>query len=287
MKISRFEDIVRDQLVCVSLGREFIPIALRNKDVEIKATWGRVKKMYGQEATNLKVESKPNPLVNVDPFGPPVLTAASAKAAKFLALPAPSPRKPVTVAAAAGKKEAANETIFEIATTTTTGDPDCGETKTTTTKQRRPRTAKSRTNKEQPQQQLSNEESSTKNDKTHKSRSPSGRKKSSSKSPNAKKSSRSPPKKVQIDTKPLFMNNGDRDEIEIEEQETGTENNTTIMRTSSNEFSFNSSSYSLHTTTKKDSVQKNKAADDEVAAVSYEDFYETNFDDENVGELLK
>ncbi|CAF0796043.1 unnamed protein product [Brachionus calyciflorus] len=86
--ISRFEDIVRDQLVCVSTGREFIPPDQRNKEVELKANWNRVKREEGFEATNLKVTVMRNPVIDVDPFGPPLLTNTKKK--PVLALPAPN-----------------------------------------------------------------------------------------------------------------------------------------------------------------------------------------------------
>lgn len=44
------------------------------KDVEMKADWYRVKKKKGFSATNIKISSNRNPVVDVDPFGPPLLT---------------------------------------------------------------------------------------------------------------------------------------------------------------------------------------------------------------------
>jgi hypothetical protein len=46
---------------------------LRNKDVELKANWSRMQKEEGWKATNLQINSRKNPIVDVDPFGPPVL----------------------------------------------------------------------------------------------------------------------------------------------------------------------------------------------------------------------
>ena len=61
---------------------------LRNRDVELKANWHRVKKEEGIEATNLKVSAKRNPIIDVDPFGPPLLTNPKKK--PNLALPPPT-----------------------------------------------------------------------------------------------------------------------------------------------------------------------------------------------------
>lgn len=64
---------------------------MRNKEIEIKANWNRVRKVEGLDATNIKINSKRNPIVDVDPFAPPVLTLHKQNtASKPLALPSSS-----------------------------------------------------------------------------------------------------------------------------------------------------------------------------------------------------
>jgi hypothetical protein len=64
---------------------------MRNKDVEIKASWSRVRK-EGLNATRIKIDSKKNRYVDVDPFGPPMLNAYSEQRSKLALLP-PSDRQ--------------------------------------------------------------------------------------------------------------------------------------------------------------------------------------------------
>ena len=61
----------------------------RNRDIELKANWSRTKKEDGFKATNIKIESRTkNPIVDVDPFGPPVLNMTDQRVAPLkLALP--------------------------------------------------------------------------------------------------------------------------------------------------------------------------------------------------------
>ena len=77
----------------------------RNKDIELKANWSRTKKEEGFRATNIKIESRSkNPIVDVDPFGPPVLNVSDQRIASLkLALPSteseikyikPAPKEP-------------------------------------------------------------------------------------------------------------------------------------------------------------------------------------------------
>ena len=64
---------------------------MRNKEIEIKANWNRVRKVEGLDATNIKINSKRNPIVDVDPFAPPVLTLHKQNTvSKPLALPSSS-----------------------------------------------------------------------------------------------------------------------------------------------------------------------------------------------------
>jgi hypothetical protein len=97
----------------VSTGREFISCKLfiifffcfhsldncffsladqRNKDIEIKANWSRTIKVEGINATNIKVNSKLNEDINVDPFAAPTTNKSfnKNKSVKHLALTGPS-----------------------------------------------------------------------------------------------------------------------------------------------------------------------------------------------------
>ncbi|XP_071104619.1 doublecortin domain-containing protein 1-like [Haliotis cracherodii] len=71
--IETFEDIERDQLLCVSTGKAFKKPRVQMLDVEVKASWGRARREYGPSATDVRVDAKGNPKVDVDPFGPPEL----------------------------------------------------------------------------------------------------------------------------------------------------------------------------------------------------------------------
>ncbi|XP_033106112.1 doublecortin domain-containing protein 1-like [Anneissia japonica] len=73
-QIECFEDIQRDQVVCVSAGEAFKNNkAGSRQQIEIKATWSRTRKREGIEATDITVTSTRHPAVEVDPFGPPSL----------------------------------------------------------------------------------------------------------------------------------------------------------------------------------------------------------------------
>ena len=65
----------------------------RNRDIELKANWSRTKKEDGFKATNIKIESRSkNPIVDVDPFGPPVLNVTDQRISSLkLALPSTEP----------------------------------------------------------------------------------------------------------------------------------------------------------------------------------------------------
>ncbi|KAL8603779.1 hypothetical protein ACOMHN_058514 [Nucella lapillus] len=72
-KVETMDDIQPEQLLCVSSGKPFVrPQGLRTT-VEVRANWGRARKQYGPEATDIAVSAEKNPKVNVDPFGPPEL----------------------------------------------------------------------------------------------------------------------------------------------------------------------------------------------------------------------
>lgn len=72
-QILEFQDLERDQLVCVSVGEAFTKAKEVHAQVEVRANWGRARRMYGAKATEVAVLSRPNAAVGVDPFGPPGL----------------------------------------------------------------------------------------------------------------------------------------------------------------------------------------------------------------------
>ncbi|CAL1540465.1 unnamed protein product [Lymnaea stagnalis] len=72
-RILNFDDIERDQLLCVSMGKSFMQPTNEKLNIEIKASWGRARKQYGSMATDVVVDVQKNPKVDVDPFGPPLL----------------------------------------------------------------------------------------------------------------------------------------------------------------------------------------------------------------------
>lgn len=65
IQITRFTDIERDQLLCVSTGSAFKRNQTSQLDIEIKANWSRAHKQYGPTATDVHVEAPANPKVNV------------------------------------------------------------------------------------------------------------------------------------------------------------------------------------------------------------------------------
>ncbi|CAH1787762.1 unnamed protein product [Owenia fusiformis] len=72
-KIESFQDLERDQLIAVSYGKPFQKPKDYQQEIEIKANWGRARKQYGKGATEMAIDAQGNPIVNVDPFGPPPL----------------------------------------------------------------------------------------------------------------------------------------------------------------------------------------------------------------------
>lgn len=72
-RINKFDEINKDELLCVSMGKPFSKPKNAIDGIEIKANWGRARKQYGPSATDLVVSAPVNPTVNVDPFGPPGL----------------------------------------------------------------------------------------------------------------------------------------------------------------------------------------------------------------------
>lgn len=75
IQIERFDQLTRDQLVCVSTTKTFIPASKRQHDVDIKANWARTRNKYGDQATDIRVNTNVSSFPqSVDPFGPPLLT---------------------------------------------------------------------------------------------------------------------------------------------------------------------------------------------------------------------
>nr|XP_022337319.1 uncharacterized protein LOC111133328 isoform X2 [Crassostrea virginica] len=78
-KVEKFDEINKDELLCVSMGKPFCKPKNAIDGIEIKANWGRARKQYGPAATDLVVTAPANPKVNVDPFGPPGLALPPAE----------------------------------------------------------------------------------------------------------------------------------------------------------------------------------------------------------------
>ncbi|XP_022088290.1 doublecortin domain-containing protein 5-like isoform X2 [Acanthaster planci] len=81
-KVTSFEEIRRDQLLCLSHGDHFKGLRGSRNQVEVKANWSRARKRDGPQATEIMVTSHKHPAVKVDPFGPPslALTASPSEA---------------------------------------------------------------------------------------------------------------------------------------------------------------------------------------------------------------
>ncbi|KAF6020845.1 hypothetical protein EB796_020833 [Bugula neritina] len=73
----KFEDLEKDQIVCVSTGAAFQRPRDMQQQVEIRANWTRARKQLGPEATEITVHAHLNPDIDVDPFGPPSLATRS------------------------------------------------------------------------------------------------------------------------------------------------------------------------------------------------------------------
>ena len=72
--VSRMDALERDQLLCVSLGEGFMCPRDAQANVEVRANWGRARRMYGPRATDITVQARCHAQVGVDPFGPPAFT---------------------------------------------------------------------------------------------------------------------------------------------------------------------------------------------------------------------
>lgn len=83
IQIERFDHLTRDQLVCASTGRVFIRPAEKNREIEMKAEWGRTRNLYGPESTNVRVTSSNESQQRiVDPYGPPLLKSSDESTAE-------------------------------------------------------------------------------------------------------------------------------------------------------------------------------------------------------------
>ena len=60
-----FEELERDQLVCVSVGNKFFEPHENLRQVHVKAQWGRARKRYGPHSTDIVVEAQRHPHVDV------------------------------------------------------------------------------------------------------------------------------------------------------------------------------------------------------------------------------
>jgi hypothetical protein len=68
LKISRFEEIKRDQIICASTGREYIKPKDYNRDIEIKANWIR-KRNEGLDPDSFVLHKRSlRKSITVDPF---------------------------------------------------------------------------------------------------------------------------------------------------------------------------------------------------------------------------
>jgi hypothetical protein len=75
--VTKMDEIQQDQVLCISTGAGFLKPEERNREIEAKANWGRVRKADGDDATHIQVNSSQNPIVDVDPFGPPLVATRS------------------------------------------------------------------------------------------------------------------------------------------------------------------------------------------------------------------
>lgn len=68
VQIETFDEIETKQLLCISCGKQFIRPQTQNAMVEVRANWGRARKQYGPQATDITVDVKKNPIVDVSVF---------------------------------------------------------------------------------------------------------------------------------------------------------------------------------------------------------------------------
>jgi hypothetical protein len=68
--VEDFDEMERDQIVCVSSGKKFLQPQESQQLIEIKANWGRACKAYGKHSTDIVVAQPKIKNINVDPFAP-------------------------------------------------------------------------------------------------------------------------------------------------------------------------------------------------------------------------
>ncbi|KER32786.1 hypothetical protein T265_01264 [Opisthorchis viverrini] len=67
-RINQLKDLRQDQIVClVCCGERFI-VPKEIRQAQISANWVRARRKYGPEATDIVVQTRTHPFVNVDPF---------------------------------------------------------------------------------------------------------------------------------------------------------------------------------------------------------------------------
>ena len=64
LQINDVSEIERDQLLCVG-NKGFMQPKDSRQNVEIKANWGRARKQYGPNATDIVVSATMNPTIDV------------------------------------------------------------------------------------------------------------------------------------------------------------------------------------------------------------------------------
>ena len=84
--------MIRDQFICVSTTKTFISSSQRQREVDIKANWARTRNTYGDQATDIRVNSTVSSFPqSADPFGPPLLTLDDQNQFRPLNKPPPAP----------------------------------------------------------------------------------------------------------------------------------------------------------------------------------------------------
>jgi len=115
---------MRDQLVCVAISKTFMTVTERQREVDIKANWARTRNRFGDQATDIRVNSTLSSFPqSVDPFGPPLLTLDDqqqlhpttkpppAPLYRRLAIEPPAPAPPTTTTSARIKEISSTPTM--------------------------------------------------------------------------------------------------------------------------------------------------------------------------------
>lgn len=92
LQIERFDQLNRDQLVCVSTTRTYISSSDRQREVDVKADWARTRNRFGDQATDIRVSSTLGSFPHAaDPYGPPLLTLDDQQQRNPTTKPPPAP----------------------------------------------------------------------------------------------------------------------------------------------------------------------------------------------------